>query len=257
MLREGLATAWLPLAEALSAEVWAAAEAHAALAMPSHTHGQPASPTTLGKELAVFAARWDSPDSPDPRRAAPRQVQRGRRYLRRPRDRLPRGGLGGALPPFRRGVRDGGTPTTQIESHDALAEVFHAGGPLRRGAHRLLLGHVGVHQPGLPAPAARGRRGRLVDHAPQGQSHRLRECRGERRDLLRAARPSGLGPADLSDATGPVGLSALRNMGVALANSGLTIAAARVASPRSTRTPRSWPPSSAPTGRCWPRPSRP
>ena len=58
MLREGLATGWLPLADALVDEVWALAEPHAALPMPSHTHGQPASPTTLGKELAVFAARW-------------------------------------------------------------------------------------------------------------------------------------------------------------------------------------------------------
>ena len=34
------------------------AETNAALAMPSHTHGQPATPTTLGKELAVFVHRW-------------------------------------------------------------------------------------------------------------------------------------------------------------------------------------------------------
>src|SRR5262245_1051298 len=58
MLRGGLATGWLPLADGLIEEVWRQAEEHAALPMPSHTHGQPASPTTLGKELAVFAARW-------------------------------------------------------------------------------------------------------------------------------------------------------------------------------------------------------
>ena len=59
MLREGLATGWLPLADALVDEVGRQAAEHARLPMPSHTHGQPASPTTLGKELAVFAARWD------------------------------------------------------------------------------------------------------------------------------------------------------------------------------------------------------
>ena len=32
---------------------------HAGLPMLARTHGQPATPTTLGKELAVFVARWD------------------------------------------------------------------------------------------------------------------------------------------------------------------------------------------------------
>ena len=34
-----------------------AAEQHAQVAMLAKTHGQPASPTTMGKELAVFAYR--------------------------------------------------------------------------------------------------------------------------------------------------------------------------------------------------------
>jgi adenylosuccinate lyase len=59
MLRAGLDGAWLPDARALSASVWKLADDHRDLPMPSHTHGQPASPTTLGKELAVFAARFD------------------------------------------------------------------------------------------------------------------------------------------------------------------------------------------------------
>jgi adenylosuccinate lyase len=33
--------------------------AHGALPMLAHTHGQAATPTTLGKELAVFVARWE------------------------------------------------------------------------------------------------------------------------------------------------------------------------------------------------------
>ena len=37
--------------------VAAAAEQHAQVAMLAKTHGQPASPTTMGKELAVFAFR--------------------------------------------------------------------------------------------------------------------------------------------------------------------------------------------------------
>src|SRR2546421_4816448 len=43
--------------EARTAELTALAHRYADTAMPARTHGQPASPTTLGKELANFAAR--------------------------------------------------------------------------------------------------------------------------------------------------------------------------------------------------------
>lgn len=130
MLKDGLESAWLPQASALVAEVWRLAEEHAALPMPSHTHGQPASPTTLGKELAVFAARWE------------RQLSQ----IRAAGERGLLGKFNGAVGTFgahaaaypevdwpalsRRFVESFGLGwnllTTQIESHDALAEVFHA-----------------------------------------------------------------------------------------------------------------------------------
>ena len=59
MVRRALAEVWLPAAEGLVDDVRAAALAHAGLPMLARTHGQPATPTTLGKELAVFVARWD------------------------------------------------------------------------------------------------------------------------------------------------------------------------------------------------------
>ena len=127
MLREGLDTAWMPAAESLVAGVWDMAEATAALPMPSHTHGQPASPTTLGKELAVFAARWDRQLSGI--RSVPRLAK-----------------FNGAVGTY--GAHSAAYPevdwiavsrrfvesldlvwnplTTQIEPHDALAETFHA-----------------------------------------------------------------------------------------------------------------------------------
>ncbi len=58
MLRHGIQEQWLPLAEQLVARVSALAEATRALPMLARTHGQAASPTTLGKELAVFVRRW-------------------------------------------------------------------------------------------------------------------------------------------------------------------------------------------------------
>ena len=59
MVRRALAEVWLPAAEALVNDVRAAALARAGLPMLARTHGQPATPTTLGKELAVFVARWE------------------------------------------------------------------------------------------------------------------------------------------------------------------------------------------------------
>jgi adenylosuccinate lyase len=50
-------TVLLQVIGARSAELTALAQRYAATAMPARTHGQPASPTTLGKELANFAAR--------------------------------------------------------------------------------------------------------------------------------------------------------------------------------------------------------
>ncbi|HMK98351.1 MAG TPA: lyase family protein, partial [Acidimicrobiales bacterium] len=59
MVRSALAEAWLPAAEGLVEDVRAVAIEQAGQAMLARTHGQPATPTTLGKELAVFVARWE------------------------------------------------------------------------------------------------------------------------------------------------------------------------------------------------------
>ncbi|MCU1522772.1 MAG: adenylosuccinate lyase, partial [Arthrobacter sp.] len=48
---------WLPAARNLVAQISTMAEDNRAVPMLSRTHGQPATPTTLGKELAVFAHR--------------------------------------------------------------------------------------------------------------------------------------------------------------------------------------------------------
>jgi adenylosuccinate lyase len=58
MLREGLHHGWLPLAQQLVQTVATLAREHSATALLTRTHGQPASPSTIGKELAVFVYRW-------------------------------------------------------------------------------------------------------------------------------------------------------------------------------------------------------
>jgi len=127
MLQGGLRTVWLPEAERLVAAVAALAARERATAMPAHTHGQDASPTTVGKELAVFVWRW-------------------RRQLRAVRALEFLGKFNGAVgnfnahivaypdAPWERLARDfvqslGLTYnplTTQIEPHDYIAECCHA-----------------------------------------------------------------------------------------------------------------------------------
>ncbi len=116
---------WLPAAASLVQQVKAMAEESRSVPMLSRTHGQPATPTTLGKELAVVAHRLE------------RQLERIRRteYL---------GKINGATGTFaahvasvpgadwqsiaREFVEGLGLTwnplTTQIESHDWQAELY-------------------------------------------------------------------------------------------------------------------------------------
>jgi adenylosuccinate lyase len=57
MVKGAVERVWLPAARALVADVADLARLHRALPMLARTHGQPATPTTLGKELAVLAHR--------------------------------------------------------------------------------------------------------------------------------------------------------------------------------------------------------
>ncbi len=57
MLTHARRACLLPVLRGTEAKIIALAHEHAALPMLAHTHGQPASPTTLGKEMANVAAR--------------------------------------------------------------------------------------------------------------------------------------------------------------------------------------------------------
>ncbi len=127
MLKHGIEQIWTPIARDLLDQVVNLASQTRDVAMLARTHGQAATPTTMGKELAVFVYRWQ------------RQLaQLGQaEYL---------GKFNGAVGNFNAHVaaypdapweeiarqfveRLGLTYnplTTQIESHDFLAEIFHA-----------------------------------------------------------------------------------------------------------------------------------
>lgn len=127
MLKDAREKVLLPAMDKTIGSIAVLSRQYAEQPMLSRTHGQPASPTTLGKEMAVFVAR-----------------------LRRQREQFCRvetlGKINGAVgnfnahqaaypavdwPAFSRGVLAtlglGESPaTTQIEPHDYIAEYFHA-----------------------------------------------------------------------------------------------------------------------------------
>ena len=127
MLSDARAQVLLPAMRALVETIRGLAHAHAGAAMLSRTHGQPASPTTAGKEMSVFAARLE------------RQLEA---FASVP----VMGKLNGAVGNYNAHVSacpevdwhrvsrefvEGlgltwNSHTTQIEPHDATAELFHA-----------------------------------------------------------------------------------------------------------------------------------
>lgn len=127
MLKGGVTGVWLPAAQAVVAKVAALSQEWIEAPMLARTHGQTASPTTVGKELAVFVVRW---------RRQLAQVG-AQEYL---------GKINGAVgnfnahaaaypnAPWPQIAREFVTSlglvynplTTQIESHDFIAELFHA-----------------------------------------------------------------------------------------------------------------------------------
>ena len=138
MVQGAVGSVWLPAATALADQVADLAREHAAVPMLSRTHGQPATPTTLGKELAVLAHRL-------------------RRQLRRVESAEYLGKLNGATGTY--GAHTVAVPgvdwpavskhfvehlgltwnplTTQIESHDWQAELYADVARFNRVLHNL------------------------------------------------------------------------------------------------------------------------
>ena len=102
MIRGAVHDVWLPAFEQLIGDLQVLARETADVPMLSRTHGQPATPTTLGKEMAVFAHRLGRQARRLARRRDARQDQRRHRHLRRARRRRAVGRLGAGLPQLRR-----------------------------------------------------------------------------------------------------------------------------------------------------------
>ena len=212
----------------------------AAPPMLAHTHGQPATPTTVGKEFAVFVHRLE-------RIAA--QVD-ATEYLGKFSGATGTFAAHVAADPDRRlardlaGVRDVARPRLEPAHHpDRIARLAGravlAHQPRQPRAAQPLHRHLDLHLDGLHHPDPAGGRDRVVDDAAQDQPDPVRERRGQPRDLERAARLARRDARhqrlqrDLTDST------TQRNIGVALGHSLLALdnISART-SARSRSTPR-------------------
>ena len=126
MLRDGKAVLRAAMDE-LTGKVAAMAKAWAKVPMLAHTHGQPASPTTVGKELAVVCARLRRQAAEIDRLVMPAKMNGAvgnfnahlSAYPDVDWERLSRGVIESL------GLRQNRL-TTQIESHDGIAELFDA-----------------------------------------------------------------------------------------------------------------------------------
>jgi len=138
IIKDAVNNVWLPKAKQVVETLSELARSYAGVPMLSRTHGQPATPTTMGKEIAVFASRLD------------RQVKRIEKtdYL---------GKFSGATGTYSAhvvAVPSANWPelaqelveslglkfnplTTQIESHDWQAELYSAVAHFNRVLHNL------------------------------------------------------------------------------------------------------------------------
>ena len=138
IIKQAVNEVWLPKAKAVVAALAELAKAYASIPMLARTHGQPATPTTMGKELAVF-------------------VHRLQRQLARIEKTSYLGKFSGATGTFSAhvvAVPDANWPelakefveslglefnplTTQIESHDWQAELYSSVAHFNRILHNL------------------------------------------------------------------------------------------------------------------------
>jgi adenylosuccinate lyase len=127
MLRDGLAVLRQEQ-QGLTGELTRLAHDHADVPMLAHTHGQPASPTTLGKELAVFAHRLNRAALQLDLVSLPAKLNGAvgnynAHVAAYPAVDWP--ALARRVIEERFGLRQNPL-TTQIESHDGMAELFDA-----------------------------------------------------------------------------------------------------------------------------------
>ena len=217
---------------------------------------RPPRPPRSGKEMANFAHRLTRARERIARVPLLGKIERRGGQLQRARRRLPGLRLGALLPALRRGASAwSSTPTRRRSSRTTgFAELFDAYARANTRAARPRPRPVGLHLARLLPPEGEGGRGRLLDHAAQGEPDRLRELRRQRRHRQRAAAPSRREAAGVALAARSLGLdrAAQRRRRARPHAARLRRLPARplqAARPIPARSRRTW----TPTGKCSPR----
>ena len=126
MVTRGVAEIWLPAVEAIIEELTARARQWREIPMLSRTHGQPATPTTFGKELAVFAHRLTRVVAPLRNLKLPAKINGATGTFSAHHAAWPAADWSTLSKGFIERLGLEWNPlTTQIESHDGLVSLFH------------------------------------------------------------------------------------------------------------------------------------
>jgi len=213
MLRDARAKVLLPTMRKIVDTLVQMAHSLAEVPMLSHTHGQPATPTTVGKEMANVVARLRPQIAALEREEVLGKIAGATGSYQAHLSAAP----AADWPAFAKGFVESlglvhNPYTTQIEPHDFIASLFDTVArfntilidlardmwgytsprllqPRALTSHAIRRGMTAqVYLPRLLQAARGGGRGRLVDDAAQGEPDRLRECGGEPRTRQRHPR---------------------------------------------------------------------
>ena len=204
-LKDAMTGVYYPAVEEVRDKLAAFADEWRDVPMLARTHGQPASPTTLGKEFMVFVERVEKQLAMLHDIAVPAKFGGATGNFNAHRAAYPQYDwvafankfVGETLGLCRSQY------TTQIEHYDNLAAIFDNMKRIDTITDRPLPRHVDVHLDGIFQTTDQGGRSRFERHAPQSQPHRLRECRGEFRHRQRRLRTPRVETPRFAPATRP------------------------------------------------------
>jgi adenylosuccinate lyase len=138
MVKRSVHTVWLPAAQQVHKELVRLARAWRSVPMLAKTHGQPATPTTFGKEIAVFAHRLAGQLARVEARHFPGKFNGATGTYSAHEAAWPQANWPAISQSFVEGLGLTWNPlTTQIEPHDGQVELFQALQQSGRVAHNL------------------------------------------------------------------------------------------------------------------------
>ena len=138
LLRRAVQQVWYSEAKGLLADLMSLAHARAGTPMLSRTHGQPATPTTFGKEIAVFAHRLSRQLGRVESAWMPGKLNGATGTFSAHQVAWPSADWVAVSKEFVEGLGLEWNPlTTQIESHDGMAELFDTLAHVGRILHNL------------------------------------------------------------------------------------------------------------------------